>query len=137
MDRVSLTIPCFALLTVGLLNPPGISFRTPDQPSVQIDEQLRIFSGTIVPAGDVLFLQADDEHKTRYGLDDQSLARKFINKKVAVTGALDKTATIHVKNIEEQKATWATKSERSGSGCSCVNSILRRKLDWLPGLDSN
>jgi len=63
-----------------------------------------MFSGTVVSTGDVSFLRAEDEHKTMYGLDDQSLARQFINKKVSVTGTLDKTATIHVKNIEEQKA---------------------------------
>src|ERR1700722_5532152 len=104
MNRVSLTIPCFALLTIGLLNPPRISFHIQDPAPIQTDEQLQMFSGTIVSTGDVLFLSAEDEHKTMYGLDNQSLARQFLNKKVSVTGTVDKTATIHVKNIEEQKA---------------------------------
>jgi hypothetical protein len=39
-----------------------------------------------------------------YGLDNQALARQFANKKILVTGTLDKTATIHVKTIEEKKA---------------------------------
>jgi hypothetical protein len=104
MSRVSLTIPCFALLTIGLLNSPSISFRIQEPAPNQTDEQLQMFSGTIVSTGDVLFLSAEDEHKTMYGLDNQSLARQFLNKKVSVTGTVDKTATIHVKNIEEQKA---------------------------------
>ena len=104
MDRVSLTIPCFALLTLRLLSPPRISLRTPDQPPVQIDEQLQMFSGTVVSTDNILFLRGEDDHKTMYGLDDQNLAMKFLNKKVSVTGTLDRKATIHVKNIEEQKA---------------------------------
>lgn len=104
MGRVSLTIPCVALLSIGLLNPPRIGFHIQEPSPNQTEEQLQMFSGTIVSTGDVLFLRAEDEHKTMYGLDDQNLAMKFLNKKVSVTGTLDKTATIHVKNIEEQKA---------------------------------
>ena len=104
MNRVSLTIPCFALLTMGLLCPPRISFRIQEPVPNQTDEQLQMFSGTIVSTDNILFLREEDDHKTMYGLDNQSLARMFLNKKVSVTGTLDKTATIHVKNIEEQKA---------------------------------
>jgi len=68
------------------------------------DEQLRVFAGTIVSKeGGKLFLQ-DDTDKTLYALDNQALAGKFAAKNVLVTGVLDKTGVIHVKNIEEQKA---------------------------------
>jgi hypothetical protein len=103
MNRVSLTVPCFALLAVGLLNPPRISFQIQEPAPHQTDEQLQMFSGTVVSTDNILFLRGDD-HKTMYGLDDQNLAMKFLNKKVSVTGTLDRKATIHVKNIEEQKA---------------------------------
>lgn len=52
----------------------------------------------------ILFLRVEDEPKTIYGLDDQTLAMQFLNRKVSVTGTLDRPVTIYVKNIEEQKA---------------------------------
>jgi len=104
MNRVSLSVPCFALLTLGLLSPPRISFHIQEPAPHQTDAQLQIFSGTIVSTDNILFLRGEDDHKTMYGLDDQNLAMKFLNKKVSVTGTLDSKATIHVKNIEEQKA---------------------------------
>ena len=52
----------------------------------------------------ILFLRVEDEPKTIYGLDDHTLAMQFLNRKVSVTGTLDRPVTIYVKNIEEQKA---------------------------------
>jgi uncharacterized protein YdeI (BOF family) len=90
---------------------PGIvqSVRTAPTPSVEDNqapnqEQLRIFSGIITSQPGGMFFFQDDSSKMPYGLDDQVLAAKFVDKKVMVTGALDKTGIIHVKNIEEKKA---------------------------------
>ncbi len=67
-------------------------------------EKLQIFAGTIVSKDGGMFFLEDDTKYTVYALDNQALAAKFANKKVLVTGTLDKKGTIHVKNIEEQKA---------------------------------
>src|ERR1700759_4485978 len=103
MNRVSFSITCFALLTIGLLSPPKNSLLNQEPAPNQTDERLQMFSGTIVSTDNIFFLHAEDDHKTMYGLGNQRRARMFLNKKVSVTGTLDKTSTIHVKNIEEQK----------------------------------
>ncbi|HWF39529.1 MAG TPA: DUF5818 domain-containing protein [Candidatus Acidoferrales bacterium] len=87
-----------APLVVPCVQPVAITGQLPNQ------EQIRAFAGTIVSQYGGTFVLQDDVNKTVYGLDDQALAAKFVDKKVLVTGTLDKTATIHVKSIEEQKA---------------------------------
>jgi hypothetical protein len=66
-------------------------------------DQLQAFTGIIVMSAGVYFLK-DDATKTLYGLDNQELAHKFADRVVAVTGTLDKSRTIHIKDIEEPKA---------------------------------
>jgi len=84
------------------ITPLAQPFISDDQPQNQ--EQLKIFTGTIVSMNNELFFLKDDTKNAWYGLDNQALASKFADKKVSVTGTLDKTDMIHIKNIEEQKA---------------------------------
>ncbi len=95
---VGLAIVRAAPLAVPVVRPVAIANQLPNQ------EQVRAFAGTIVSQNGGMFVLQDDVKKTLYGLDNQVLASKFVGKKVSVTGTLDKTATIHVKSIEEQKA---------------------------------
>jgi uncharacterized protein YdeI (BOF family) len=111
MARVSSLIVSGILVFVGLSTVKAAPVLVPLVQPVVIAEQLpnqeevRTFAGTIVSQnGGAMFVLQDDANKTLYGLDNQALASKFVNKKVLVTGTLDKRATIHVKNIEEQKA---------------------------------
>lgn len=78
---------------------PGLSVahQAPNQ------EVLEMFSGTIVSMENGMLALKEDTKDLLYGLDDQALARQFIEKKVLVTGTLD-TAMIHVKTIEEKKS---------------------------------
>ena len=110
MCRVSLSFVSVGILLIALAM-PGVaqSISTLQAPPSMLDSHsqnqdlLQVFTGTIVSTNDgILFLQ-DDAKDIRYGLDNQTLARKFAGKKVAVTGTLDKTGTIHIKSIEEQK----------------------------------
>ena len=110
MARVSSLIVSGSLLFVGLVTVRAAPLLVPLVRPVVItkqlpnQEQVRAFAGTIISQnGGVFFLQ-DDANKTLYGLDNQALASKFLDKKVSVIGTLDKTGTIHVKSIEEQKA---------------------------------
>ena len=111
MSRVSSIIIVFGLMRMTLATPSiartmvvpqAHSFEAGNQ--VQNQELLQIFAGTIVLMDTGMFALKDDAKNAVYGLDNQALARKFADKRVLVTGTLDKTATIHVKNIEEQKA---------------------------------
>ena len=63
-----------------------------------------MFTGTIVSVTGGTFALKEAKAGVLSGLDNQALARQFVDKKVEVTGTLDKAATIHVKSIEEQKA---------------------------------
>ncbi len=109
MKRVSLTIVCAVLL---LLATPQIAFPFFVSRSQTLafsdqspnDQQLQMFAGTIVAQINGKFFLQVDADKTLYGLDNQALASKFVDKKVVVTGSVDKANTIHIKNIEEQKA---------------------------------
>ena len=110
MARVSSLIISGSLLFVGLatvraaplvvpyVRPVPITDQLPNQ------EQVRAFEGTIVSQNGGMLMLQEDANKTLYGLDNQALAAKFVDKKVLVTGTLEKTATIHVRSIEEQKA---------------------------------
>ncbi len=115
MSRVSsiLSILFFSILlllmapeTAGVVQPmvvsQGRSFVIEDQ--APNPEKLQVFAGTIVSKNGGMFFLEDDTKYTVYALDNQALAAKFADKKVLVTGTLDKKGRIHVKNIEEQKA---------------------------------
>lgn len=108
MNRVSSTIAAMLMvlavpqITRSVVVPHVESFLTQEHAPNQ--EQLQIFTGTIISITGGMFALREDANAMLYGLDNQALARQFANKKVAVTGTLDKTATIHVKSIEEQKA---------------------------------
>jgi hypothetical protein len=95
---VGLGIVSAAPLPGSLVRPVVITEQIPNQ------EEVRGFAGTIISQNGGMFVLQDDANKTLYGLDNQALASKFLGKKVSVTGTLDKTGTIHVKSIEEQKA---------------------------------
>ena len=96
-----LMAPATARGTQPIVVPPTHSFTGDQAPN---QEELHVFAGTIMSKnGGMLFLEDDTNH-TLYALDNQALAAKFADKRVLVTGALDKKGTIHVKNIEEQKA---------------------------------
>jgi hypothetical protein len=106
MKRVSSTI-LFAGFTLTTLATVGVA-----QPVTQTqllmtnpgDEgQLQTFMGIVIPMASGTLVLKDDAKGILYGLDNQALARTFADKKVAVTGTLDKMHTIHIKNIEEQK----------------------------------
>ena len=66
-------------------------------------EQLQMFEGTVVSVNGLFFLQAGGKGAL-YGLDNQVVAKSFANEKVVVTGVLDARGTIHIKDMEEQKA---------------------------------
>jgi hypothetical protein len=115
MNRVSsiLSILFFSVLlivmapaTAGVVQPMVVSqarlFVIEDQAPNQ--EKVQVFAGTIVSKDGGMFFLEDDTKYTVYALDNQALAAKFADKKVLVTGTLDKKGTIHIKNIEEQKA---------------------------------
>jgi Protein of unknown function (DUF5818) len=109
MARVSSLVVSGSLVFVGLataIAPLAVPHVRPVALTNQLpnEEQVRVFAGTIVSQNGGMFVLQDDVNKTLYGLDNQALAAKFVDKKVLVTGTLDKTATIHVKSIEEQKA---------------------------------
>jgi hypothetical protein len=108
MNRLSSTIAVALLISavpqIAQPNvfPVGPSFvaqhKTPPQ------EELRIFTGTIVSVSGEAFALKEAKTDMLYGLDNQALAHQFAGKMVTVTGTLDKAAMIHVENIEEQKA---------------------------------
>ena len=113
MNRVSTNIVSVSVILIGLMlgagQQRGILQAQPftlngqsEHPDDQ--EEMQIFSGTIVVMTSGIFVLKDDVKNISYGLDNQALASKFADKKVSVTGTLDKTDTIHIKNIEEQKA---------------------------------
>ena len=113
MSRVSSTIISVGfilttLATVGFAQPltilqPQPLMLTPQSQNPENQEQLQIFMGTVIPMASGMLVLKDDAKDIVYGLDNQALAQKFADKKVAVTGTLDKMHTIHIKNIEEQK----------------------------------
>jgi hypothetical protein len=114
MTRVSSILPIifFAIVltlmapaTAGVTHPVisqlhslAVEDQTPNE------EELQVFAGTIMSKNGGMFFLEDDTNHTLYALDNQALAAKFADKKVLVTGTLDKKGIIHVKNIEEQKA---------------------------------
>ena len=113
MNRVSSTIISVSFIlttfaTVGdaqpltILQPRPLMLSTQSQ-DPENEEQLQIFMGTVIPMASGTLVLKDDAKDILYGLDNQALAQKFADKKVAVTGTLDKMHTIHIKNIEEQK----------------------------------
>ena len=110
MTRVSSLIASGSLVLVGLASVRGAPLVFPHvRPAAITDqlpnqEQIRAFTGTIISQNGGIFVLQGDGNKTLYGLDNQALAARFVDQKVLVTGTLDKTATIHVKSIEEQKA---------------------------------
>ena len=113
MNRVSSTIISVGfilttLATVGDAQPmtilqPQPLMLTPQSQNPENQEQLQIFMGTVIPMASGMLVLKDDAKDILYGLDNQALAQKFADKKVAVTGTLDKMHTIHIKDIEEQK----------------------------------
>jgi len=93
------------ILSLGVFRPfilPARSSILNHQPQNQ--DELQIFTGTVISMNNGKFFLKSEATGTIYGLDNQPLARNFADKKVSVTGTLDKTSTIHIKNIEEQKA---------------------------------
>ena len=113
MNRVSSTIISVAfilttLATVGDAQPltilqPSPLVLTTQSENPDNEEQLQMFMGTVIPMASGKLVLKDDAKDIVYGLDNQALAQKFADKKVAVTGTLDKMHTIHIKDIEEQK----------------------------------
>jgi Protein of unknown function (DUF5818) len=70
-----------------------------DQPAIGI------FKGKILSQNGEQFILKDDVNETWYHLDDQLQAKKFLGKKVTVTGVLDQsTDTIRVHSIFEPSA---------------------------------
>ncbi len=101
-------------LCVCLLSAPGAAQPTtnpssntvsqdqsaPSQEDPNTATETQTFMGKIVKSGDKLVL-TDPASKEIYQLDDQTKARKFLNKEVKVTGVLDaSTGTIRVSAIE-------------------------------------
>ena len=84
------------------LQPPQVTQSKQPQ-NTENDEQLQEFTGTIVSMTSGILILKDDAKSISYGLDNQGLARTFADKKVVVTGTLEKTDTIRIKSIEEQK----------------------------------
>ena len=112
MNRFSSTIISVGFIlttfaTVGYAQPLTIHqprlMLTPQSQNPENEEQLQVFMGTVIPMASGMLVLKDDAKDVLYGLDNQALAQKFADKKVAVTGTLDKMHTIHIKNIEEQK----------------------------------
>ena len=107
MNRVSSTMAVALMflaapqITHSKVLPLGPSYVAQHKAPAQ--EELRIFTGTIVSVGGGTFALKEDKTGVLYGLDNQALARQFAGKMVTVSGTLDKAATIHVENIEEQK----------------------------------
>lgn len=89
-------------LTIFQLRPLALTAQSQNPEN---EETLQIFSGTVIPmaSGSGMLVLKEDVKGSLYGLDNQGLARQFADKKVSVTGTLDKMRTIHIKNIEEQK----------------------------------
>jgi hypothetical protein len=109
MTRLSSSIVSAGLLFMALATVRGITPAVQAQPFVTEDQlkdqdELHIFTGTIVSTKSQMFVLKDEVKNASYGLDNQVLAAKFVDRKVSVTGSLDKMGVIHVKNIEEQKA---------------------------------
>ena len=75
------------------------------QPVQQGEEQksspeTKTFTGKIVKSGD-MFVLSDEQHQTTYKLDNQKMAKEFVDRDVKVTGVLDESAgMIHVSTIE-------------------------------------
>jgi hypothetical protein len=75
------------------------------QPVQQGDEQkpapeTRTFTGKIVKSGD-MFVLSDEQNKATYKLDNQKMAKEFVDRDVKVIGVLDESAgIIHVSAIE-------------------------------------
>jgi hypothetical protein len=113
MNRLSSTIISAGfiltmLATVGDAQPltiiqPQLLMLSPPSQNPENEEQLQVFMGTVISMASGMLVLKDDAKDIFYGLDNQAVARKFADKKVAVTGTLDKMHTIHIKNIEEQK----------------------------------
>jgi hypothetical protein len=58
------------------------------------------FSGVIQSLNGALFILRDDEDNTWYHLDDQNAAKRYLGKKVIVSGTLDaRSDMIHVGKI--------------------------------------
>ena len=108
MNRVSSTIAAVLfILTVPQITHPKVFTVSPSfavQQKAPPQEELRIFTGTIVTVTGGAFALKEAKTDVLYGLDNQALAHQFAGKMVTVTGTLDKAAMIHVENIEEQKA---------------------------------
>jgi len=75
-----------------------------DKPAQQADEQKtapekKTFTGKIVKSGDMVVL-VDAEGKITYKLDDQQMAKEFVDRDVRVIGVLDNsTGMIRVNSI--------------------------------------
>jgi uncharacterized protein DUF5818 len=75
------------------------------QPVQQGDEQkpapeAKTFTGKIVKSGD-MFVLSDEQNKATYQLDNQKMAKEFVDRNVKVTGVLDESAgMIRVSAIE-------------------------------------
>ena len=75
------------------------------QPVQQGDEQkpapeTKTFTGKIVKSGD-MFVLTDEQNKATYQLDNQKMAKEFVDRNVKVTGVLDESAgMIRVSAIE-------------------------------------
>lgn len=62
--------------------------------------ETKTFTGKIVKSGD-MFVLSDEQNKTTYNLDNQKMAKEFVDRDVRVTGVLDESADmIHVSAIE-------------------------------------
>ena len=108
MNRVSSTMAAaLMILAVPQVARPKVVPLGPSyvaQHKAPPQEEIRIFTGTIVSVTGGTFALKEEKAGVLYGLDNQALARQFAGKLVTVTGTLGKTAMIHVENIEEQKA---------------------------------
>jgi hypothetical protein len=106
MSRVCLSIFLLGLLSTSESCASESVWRdnsASQQNIPQKQEQLQMFEGTVVSVNGLFFLQGGGK-RSLYGLDDQVVAKSFANEKVIVTGVLDTRGTIHIKNIEEEKA---------------------------------
>ncbi len=88
-----------------------VQASSPQTVQVQVQNQsqdqpaIGIFKGKILSQNGERFILKDDVNETWYHLDDQQQARKFLGKKVSVTGVLDQsTDTIRVHSIFEPSA---------------------------------
>jgi outer membrane biogenesis lipoprotein LolB len=82
-------------------NPQQNQYRDQSQVSAQQADQQNVqtFAGKVSQKGNTFFLD-DPLHKTPYRLADTWDAKRFLNKKVRVSGSLDTEHNIlHVKSI--------------------------------------